>query len=136
MIRPINHDPTFLAQPARSATSADLNIATDLVDTLQAHQQNCLGMTANMIGQNVAIIAIYLGQLPVVMINPQLLAKKGPYQTKEGCLSLSGQRNCQRFKEIDLTFFDQQLHRQQIHLTGLAAETVQHELDHLAGRLI
>lgn len=136
MIRPINHDPTFLAQPARSATNADLNIATDLVDTLRAHQQNCLGMAANMIGQNVAIIAIYLGQLPVVMINPQLLAKKGPYQTKEGCLSLSGHRNCQRFKEIELAFFDQRLHRRQIHLTGLAAETVQHELDHLAGRLI
>lgn len=136
MIQAITHDQNILKQPARPATAADQSVAKDLADTLLAYRQNCLGMAANMIGQPVAIIAVLIGQLLVIMINPRLKAKSGPYQTEEGCLSLTGQRPCQRYQQITVSFTNMAGRHQEVTLSGLAAETVQHELDHLAGTII
>lgn len=136
MIEAINHDVNFLRQVARLATKNDLPVAKNLKDTLLGHQSDCLGLAANMIGQSIAIIAVFIGPVPVVMINPQITKKAGPYQTKEGCLSLTGKRNCQRYHKIAVRYQNEQFDQQAIELTGLAAETVQHEMDHLAGKII
>lgn len=136
MKKAINHDPTRLKQKARTATPQDLTVANDLRDTLLAHQDNCVGMAANMIGEDVAIIAVLMGPLPVIMINPKITQKSGRYQTQEGCLSLTGKRPCQRYRQITVSYQDQNFERHTIPLQGLVAETVQHEVDHLSGILI
>lgn len=92
MIRPIVHDPLFLARPSVPATEADLPIANDLIDTLRASLDRCVGMAANMIGERKRIIAMARGPMVIVMLNPKILSKSGEYETEEGCLSLEGVR--------------------------------------------
>ena len=88
MVKPIVHDTFFLSRKSREATAADVSIAQDLLDTLQAHREECVGMAANMIGQNVRIIAFHIGGAPMLMYNPVILKAEKPFETEEGCLSL------------------------------------------------
>ena len=90
MVRELMHDPLFLARKARPAQIGDIPIANDLLETLLAHRDTCVGMAANMIGQAVAIIAFFDGSTPMVMYNPEILKAENPYETEEGCLSLLG----------------------------------------------
>ena len=130
MIKPINHDQLLLQQKAIPATKQDLNIGVDLQDTLRAHQAECIGMAANMIGINKAVIIASLGPFDMVMYNPVIT------QTEESCLSLTGKRPTTRYKKITVKFRNQNWQLQSLQLSDLAAEIVQHELDHLEGILI
>lgn len=136
MIKAINHDQSFLQQRAIPATKQDLNIGIDLQDTLKAHQNECIGMAANMIGVNKAVIIATLGPFNVVMYNPQITQKLTPYQTEEECLSLQGKRPVTRYRQIKVTFYNQEWQPQFLQLSDLPAEIIQHEVDHLNGILI
>lgn len=136
MIRPINHDPLSLSQPASPATPKDAALIKDLHDTLAAHRAGCVGMAANMIGVNRAMIIASLGPVDLVMINPRITAKTDAYQTQEGCLSLTGERPCTRYQQITVQYLDEQWQPQTRQFSDFFAEIVQHECDHLAGILI
>ena len=136
MIKPINKDTMILSRPCQPATKADLGLASDLRDTLQANADRCVGMGANMIGVTKQVIIAQLGPFPVVMFNPTIIKKQGPYQTKEGCLSLPGQRPVTRYQKIQVRFRNENWQKQKLSLEGFAAEIVQHEVDHCHGILI
>ena len=136
MIKPIIKDQQLLAKKATLTTKADLPLATDLIDTLNAHQAECVGMAANMIGVNKNAIITRIGPFNVVMFNPQIVAKSHPYQTTEGCLSLSGTRPTKRYKQITVKFRNQSWQVQTLELTDFAAEIIQHEIDHCNGIII
>lgn len=136
MIRPIVHDPLFLARPSVPATEADLPIANDLIDTLRANLDRCVGMAANMIGERKRIIAMARGPMVIVMLNPKILSKSGEYETEEGCLSLEGVRKTTRYRSIRLSWQDMQMKEHIGTLDGFQAQIVQHELDHCDGILI
>lgn len=136
MIRPIVHDPLFLARPSVPATEADLPVANDLIDTLRANLDRCVGMAANMIGERKRIIAMARGPMVIVMLNPKILSKSGEYETEEGCLSLEGVRKTTRYRSIRLSWQDMQMKVRTGTLDGFQAQIVQHELDHCDGILI
>ena len=136
MIRPIVHDPLFLARPSVPATEADLPVANDLIDTLRANLDRCVGMAANMIGERKRIIAMARGPMVVVMLNPKILSGSGEYETEEGCLSLEGVRKTTRYRSIRLSWQDMQMKEHIGTLDGFQAQIVQHELDHCDGILI
>lgn len=136
MIRPIVHDPLFLARPSVPATEADLPIASDLIDTLRANLDRCVGMAANMIGERKRIIAMARGPVIIVMLNPKILSKSGEYETEEGCLSLEGVRKTTRYRSIRLSWQDMQMKARTGTLDGFQAQIVQHEIDHCNGILI
>lgn len=136
MIRPIVKDTFFLSQKAAPATKNDISIGQDLLDTLMANSQRCVGMAANMIGVNKAIIIVNMGFNNIVMFNPRVLSCSGEYETEEGCLSLSGVRKTKRYKEIEIEYTDMTWQKKKIRLSGFYAQTAQHELDHLKGILI
>ena len=136
MIKPIVKDLLFLQQKAQLATEKDIEIGQDLLDTLKANQDRCIGMAANMIGvQKRAIIFMY-GMVPVIMFNPILKRKSSPYQAEESCLSLSGSCLTTRYKEIMVEYLDQNWQKQTLTLKDFPAQICQHELDHLEGILI
>lgn len=136
MVRPIIHDPFFLAQKSEMATEADWQIAEDLLDTLRANLDRCVGMAANMIGVKKAIIVVAAGPIQFVMINPVITKKKGVYQTEEGCLSLEGVRPCTRYQEIEVDYQDQNFQKQHGKYSGWVAQIIQHEMDHVQGIVI
>lgn len=136
MIRPINHDQQSLSTKSRPATKMDAPIITDLLDTLQANQANCVGMAANMIGQSVAIIAVSAGPINFPMINPKIISKSGPYDTSEGCLSLPGERQTKRFKTIEVSYQDANFTAHTQPFADFTAQIIQHEIDHCNGILI
>lgn len=136
MIRPIVKDPIFLAQKSDAASALDAPVVTDLVDTLRANCERCVGMAANMIGVPKAIIVIAIGEAIVPMINPVLTRIKGAYKTEEGCLSLDGVRPCTRYRSIEVDYLDENFKPQHGKYTGWAAQIIQHELDHIAGIVI
>ena len=136
MQQKIVKDVLFLQQKSEPATKLDLYLAQDLQDTLLAHQENCVGLAANMIGVRKRVIIFQYGLVPVVMFNPVLLSKSGPYQAEEGCLSLSGSRLTTRYQEITVEYLDRNWERQNMTLNGLPAQICQHELDHLEGILV
>lgn len=136
LIKPIMKDPLFLAQKSAPATKNDLQVGQDLLDTLKAHRQECVGMAANMIGIKKNVIVVNMGLLDVVMFNPVILTKSGPYQTEEGCLSLSGVRKTIRYQDIEVEYFDLSWEKQRKKLSGWIAQIVQHEIDHCHGILI
>lgn len=136
MQQKIVKDVLFLQQKSELATKLDLYLAQDLQDTLLAHQENCVGLAANMIGVRKRVIIFQYGLVPVVMFNPVLLSKSSPYQAEEGCLSLSGSRLTTRYQEITVEYLDRNWERQNMTLNGLPAQICQHELDHLEGILI
>ena len=136
MIRPIIHDPLFLALPSEAATERDRYIITDLKDTLTAHRDRCAGMAANMIGERKRIIAFCNGPLLMVMINPQITKKTGEYQAEEGCLSLAGVKKTKRWREIAVCYQDERFSLKVDLFSGFTAQVIQHECDHCDGILI
>ncbi|MBB1094825.1 peptide deformylase [Limosilactobacillus sp. BG-MG3-A] len=136
MIKPIIEDQQLLATKSTPVTKTDLSLANDLIETLNAHQAKCVGMAANMIGVNKNAIIARIGPFNVVMFNPQIITKSHPYQTTEGCLSLSGTRPTKRYKQITVKFRNQNWQVQTLELTDFAAEIVQHEIDHCNGIII
>ena len=136
MEKKIVTDILFLSQKSQPASQKDLPLATDLQDTLQANRETCVGLAANMIGVQKRVIIFNLGLVPMVMFNPILLSYKGPYETEEGCLSLTGVRTTTRYETITVSYRDSKWQEQTITLTGFPAQICQHELDHLEGRII
>ena len=126
----------FLRQRAEKATEADCQTAIDLLDTLKAHEDGCVGMAANMIGVNKAIIAVNMGFMNVAMFNPKIVKRNGKYETEEGCLSLDGVRKCVRYQEIKVEYEDINFKRQRQKYSGWTAQIIQHECDHLNGIII
>lgn len=136
MIRPIIRDPLFLSQKSQMAERGDRAVLEDLVDTLKAHSAECVGMAANMIGVHKRIIAFYAGPFVMGMFNPVILQKSDPYETEEGCLSLSGQRKTIRYERIKVQFLDASFQMQTASYSGWTAQIIQHEIDHCDGILI
>ena len=136
MVREICRDEAFLSQRAEPATKDDLGTAQDLLDTLLAHKEGCVGMAANMIGVRKRVIIVNMGILDIVMFNPVLVKKDTPYETEEGCLSLSGIRRTTRYQNIEVEYYDMNWKKQRQKLSGWTAQICQHELDHLEGILI
>lgn len=136
MIREICKDVTFLAQKAAPATAADLGVAQDLMETLIAHKDGCVGMAANMIGVNKRIIAFENDGEYMVMFNPVIVKQSGAYETDEGCLSLIGTRKTKRHKVIKVQWQNEKFQTRLKTFTGWTAEIIQHEIDHCEGILI
>ena len=136
MIREICRDETFLAQKAAPATADDLATAQDLLDTLTAHKDGCVGMAANMIGVNKRIIAFDNAGTYMVMFNPVIIRQSGPYEAQEGCLSLTGVRKTKRFQTVKVQWQNEKFQTRLKTFTGWTAEIIQHEIDHCEGILI
>ena len=136
MIREICRDETFLAQKAAPATADDLATAQDLLDTLAAHKDGCVGMAANMIGVCKRIIAFDNEGTYMVMFNPVSVRQSGPYEAAEGCLSLAGVRKTKRFQTIKVQWQNEKFQTRLKTFTGWTAEIIQHEIDHCEGILI
>lgn len=137
MIRPIMTKKFFLRQPSGPATAADLPIARDLADTLEAHRAGCVGMAANMIGERKRIIAVInVDGSVLVMLNPRIVRAEGEYRAQEGCLSLEGLRETARYERIDVEYDDLYLQPCQATFTARVAQAIQHEIDHCDGVLI
>ncbi len=136
MICEICKDEFFLRLPSREATAEDMDIAQNLLDTLEAHSDGCVGMAANMIGVSKRIIAFDCEGTYMVMFNPVILKKEGAYQTEEGCLSLSGSRRTERFQSIKVQWQNEKFQTRVKTFTGWTAQIIQHEIDHCNGILI
>lgn len=136
MIQPIMKDPIFLAQPSAPATEADLPVAQDLLDTLAAHKDGCVGMAANMIGVSKRIIVFDNEGTYMVMFNPEIVKCSQPYQAEEGCLSLTGRRTAKRYCSIKVQYQNDQFQTRLKTFTGWTAQIIQHEIDHCSGVLI
>lgn len=136
MIQPINYDTKSLSQKAELATKSDSSVVTDLLDTLKANSENCVGMAANMIGVNKRIIVFSMGMMNVPMINPFIISKSQEYTTSEGCLSLSGQRQTKRYKKITVKYLDSNFQEHTQKFSDFIAQIIQHEVDHCDGILI
>ena len=136
MIREICKDETFLVQKAAPATADDLAAAQDLLDTLTAHKDGCVGMAANMIGVCKRIIAFDNEGTYMVMFNPVIVRQSGSYEAQEGCLSLTGIRKTKRFQTVKVQWQNEQFQTRLKTFTGWTAEIIQHEIDHCEGILI
>jgi peptide deformylase len=137
MVRELIHDPIFLAQKSKPATKEDLAVARDLLDTLHAHRQTCVGMAANMIGVAKRIIAFDNGGSLMVMLNPEIVKQSGEYETEESCLSLlGGPRKTKRFQKIKVRYQTEDLQIRLKTFEGWTAQIIQHEVDHCNGVLI
>ena len=141
MIKELMHDPIFLAGKSETATKEDLQTADDLLETLSAHKDSCVGMAANMIGVKKRIIAFVdeSGKTPVytVMFNPEIMKQDGSYNTEESCLSLlGGPRPCKRYKSIKVKYQNREFQWRIKTFTGWTAQIIQHEIDHCNGILI
>ncbi len=136
MVREIMRDHFFLQQKAEPATKEDVQIIKDLQDTLAAHREGCVGMAANMIGENKAIIIVSMGLVDMIMVNPVITRKTAPYQTEEGCLSLEGVRRTTRYQKITVEYQDASFGKHTQEFTGWTAQIIQHEVDHLQGIII
>ena len=137
MVKQLMHDPVFLSRKSETATAADLCVVRDLLDTLAAHQDTCVGMAANMIGENKRIIAFDNGGSYMVMLNPVILKASGEYGTEESCLSLlGGPRKTKRFQKIKVQYQTEALQTRIKTFEGWTAQIIQHEVDHCNGVLI
>jgi peptide deformylase len=136
MIQKIMRDEAFLSQKAEPATLEDLPVAQDLLDTLTAHKDGCVGMAANMIGVCKRIIVFDNEGTYMVMFNPEIIKKSGPYEAEEGCLSLTGTRKAKRWQSIKVQYQNEQFQTRFKTFTGWTAQIIQHEIDHCEGVLI
>lgn len=136
MIRDICKDETFLAQKAEPATSDDIQVAADLLETLQHHKDGCVGMAANMIGVNKRIIAFDNDGTYMVMFNPEIIKKAEPYDAEEVCLSLAGTRPAKRWRSIKVRWQNEKFQERVKTFTGWTAQIIQHEIDHCEGIII
>ena len=136
MIKPIVRDIFFLGQKSEIATMQDLSVGQDLQDTLKANQDRCVGMAANMIGVKKRIIIVNIGIINLVMYNPVIVRKDGPFETEEGCLSLDGVRKTTRYQNIEVEYLDSRWKKHRQKYSGWTAQIIQHEVDHLSGIII
>ena len=137
MVRELIHDPILLSRKSRSAAREDLPVVQDLLDTLIAHADTCVGMAGNMIGSFLRIIVFFNEGEPMVMLNPEIIKKEKPYQTAEGCLSLlGGPRQTQRYEKIKVRYQTRDFQTRLKTFTGWTAQIIQHEIDHCDGILI
>ena len=137
MVKELMHDPIFLSLKSEKATKEDLQTAEDLLDTLTAHKDGCVGMAANMIGVRKRIIAFDNDGKYMVMFNPEIIKKSDAYETQEGCLSLlGGPRKCKRYKTIKVQWQTPEMQTRIKTFTGFPAQIIQHEIDHCNGVLI
>jgi len=142
MVQPIIHDLLFLQQKAESCgqqgtlTEEEKQVGRDLLDTLAAHSDTCVGLAANMIGKNLAAIAVSLGPVNLLLYNPVITKRQGPYEAEEGCLSLDGTRKTARYRKITVVYRDRDFQERKQDFTGFPAQIIQHECDHLDGILI
>ena len=126
MVREICRDPVFLSRKSAPATVLDLSAARDLQDTLAAHREACVGMAANMIGVARRIIVFDDHGTAAVMFNPEILRRSGPYETEEGCLSLSGTRKAKRYRSITVRYQNGQFQERIETYSGRTAQIIQH----------
>lgn len=136
MIRNIVKDVSFLAQKSEIATKDDVGVVNDLIDTLNANLDNCVGMAANMIGVKKRILVFSVGNIIVPMINPVILKKEKPYEAEESCLSLIGFRKTIRYENIEVEYLDINFKKHKQAFTGFTAQIIQHEVDHFEGIII
>ena len=136
MVREIMRDESFLAQKAEQATLEDLPVAQDLLDTLEANKERCVGMAANMIGINKRIIVFDNEGTYMMMFNPEIIKQSGPYQTEEECLSLEGTRSAKRWQSIKVRYQNEKFQERFKTFTGWTAQIIQHEVDHCEGVII
>ena len=136
MVRPIVRDPIFLARKSEPATARDLDAARDLLDTLTAHRDGCVGMAANMIGVSRRIIVFDNEGVYMTMFNPEIIRQAEPYEAEEGCLSLSGTRKTKRYRTIKVRYQNEKFQVRLKTFSGWTAQIIQHELDHCSGILI
>ena len=137
MVKELVHDPILLAIKSESATAEDITVARDLLDTLAAHKETCVGMAANMIGVCKRIIAFDNEGAYMVMLNPVILRQEGPYETEESCLSLlGGPRKTKRFQKIKVQYQTETFQTRLKTFSGWTAQIIQHEIDHCNGILI
>ena len=132
MEKPIVKDEAFLAQKSQPATFMDIAVAQDLLDTLAAHAERCVGLAANMIG----VIAVNIGPTNIAMLNPEIIKRSGKYMTEEGCLSLEGERAAVRYEKITVAYQDMQFKKCKQSFSGFTAQIIQHEIDHCNGIII
>ncbi len=137
MVRELIHDPIFLGKPSEKATKFDIPVAQDLIETLEAHEEECVGMAANMIGVHKRIIAYHVDGVYNVMFNPVIIEQMLPYDTEESCLSLlGGPRPCKRYNAIKVRYENSNFEVCEGVFTGFEAQIIQHEVDHCNGVLI
>lgn len=138
MVKNIVRDVMFLSRKSQPALKSkeDEQTARDLKDTLKAHSHECVGMAANMIGVSKNIIIVNMGPVNMVMFNPVITEKSGLYETEEGCLSLNGTRPTQRYENITVEYQDMMWKKQKREFSGWTAQIIQHEIDHLDGKII
>ena len=137
MVQELMHDPLFLAGKSEAATKEDLQVAKDLLDTLTAHKDGCVGMAANMIGVKKRIIVFDNDGAYMTMFNPEILKADGVYETEEGCLSLlGGPRKCKRYKTVKVQWQTAEMQTRIKTFSGWTAQIIQHEIDHCNGILI
>ena len=136
MVREIMRDEAFLAQKEEQATRSDLPVAQDLLDTLEANKERCVGMAANMIGVNKRIIVFDNEGTYMVMFNPEIIKRSDPYQAEEGCLSLDGTRPAKRWRSIKVRYQNEKFQERFKTFTGWTAQIIQHEVDHCEGIII
>ena len=127
MIKPIMKDVLFLGQKSVPATKNDIPVAQDLQDTLTANRDSCVGMAANMIGVKKRIIIVNMGMFNIVMFNPVIIKKEGPYETEEGCLSLTGVRKTTRYERITVEYQDSSWKKHRQEYSGWTAQIIQHD---------
>ena len=136
MIRTIVKDISFLKQKSEPATKEDVDVINDLIDTLRANLEHCVGMAANMIGVKKRILVFTVGNIIVPMVNPVILKKENPYEVEESCLSLDGFRKTTRYETIEVEYLDTNFKKHKQIFTGFTAQIIQHEVDHFEGIII
>lgn len=136
MVREIIHDPMFLSRKSADATVDDMQTAQDLLDTLAANTERCVGMAANMIGVVKRIIAVNDNGKYTVMFNPEIISKFGEFETEEGCLSLEGERKTVRYKTVKVKYLNENFKPIKRSFSDFTAQIIQHEIDHCNGILI
>ena len=136
MIREIVRDEFFLRIPSRDATPDDVPVADDLMETLRANADRCVGMAANMIGKNIRVIAFNDNGKYMEMFEPVILKAEGAFEAEEGCLSLDGMRRAKRYKTIKVQWRTRDFKPRIKTFTGFTAQIIQHEIDHLNGKII
>ena len=137
MIKPIVKDILFLEQKSEPATKDDVGVIQDLIDTLKANINGCVGLAANMIGVKKRILVFAIdGSIIVPMVNPVIIKKENPYETEESCLSLTGSRKTTRYETIEVKYLDAKFNEKQQVFKGFVAQIIQHEMDHFEGIII
>lgn len=136
MIKAVVKDILFLEQKSELATKDDVEVINDLIDTLRANLDHCVGMAANMIGVKKRILVFSVGEMIIPMVNPVILKKEIPYEAEESCLSLEGFRKTTRYEKIEVEYLDRNFKKHKQGFTGFTAQIIQHEVDHFEGIII